>query len=81
MLRPESRAGDDAVQLVAGGAEDAVRRRGPSCRRSEVGDHLGVAQVDPDHPLSGALEPLAHGAADSGCRPAERDRALPSPGR
>ena len=63
------------VERPARGDLDTFDHGGPPLRRRQVGDDLGVAQVDADDGVPRRLELPAGGRADAARRPGDADRA------
>jgi hypothetical protein len=76
VLRTEPGTGHRAVERARARARDTLDRGRPPGRRRQVGDDVGVALVDADHALPGALEPLAQRAPDTRGGAAQRNRPL-----
>jgi hypothetical protein len=64
--RGDPGAGDHGVDRPVGGVDRGLGGARPARRRRQVGGHLGVPQVDPDHAGVLGLQRGAGGGADPG---------------
>jgi len=55
--RPASRIRDDGVDSAAGQPRHALHEGGAPLRRGEVGNEVGVPEIDPDHPSASRADP------------------------
>ena len=64
-LVSEPRVGDDCIDRAAAERPDLLDEIGPALGGREVDGDVGVADVDPDDPVSALLEKLLGRAADA----------------
>lgn len=77
--RRHPREAREPVEHVVARVEHARESVRPAFSGAEVGGHLGVPQVDPDHALAIGLEQLPRGGADARRRTGQRNPRHRSP--